>query len=394
MSATAANPSPFGARAGIVLSVIGTLLLLGLLIVSGFGTEIEQRTVRTPGPAAKGATGFQALHDLLAKLPDTQVTLTRTAPELDTEGLLIVTPDRQTRPKDLTELIAARGHLPTLIILPKWETERDGLSSTRERRTEGGVSSYRATRLVEQFRVVVSGESARVRRPQPFDGLPFAPVEAPQTMMGDPLVPIVRIGSNPVLARISETRTFVLADPDLANNYGMRDVRNARAMVALIEEMNDVTPGEIAFDLTLHYRPGDRNLLKLMFTPPFVAVTIALLAAALLAGWASVARFGPVRREARALPFGKAALLDNIAMLTRSAGKADQGGPRYAAMLAERLGRRLHAPPRLKDGPLAEWLDGVRPGYLERHNAVLNAQDEGDLIAAAQKLDDFTKEKA
>lgn len=50
MSATASNPAPFSARMGVILAIAGAVLLLGFLVVSGFGDEINRRVGRDPGP--------------------------------------------------------------------------------------------------------------------------------------------------------------------------------------------------------------------------------------------------------------------------------------------------------------------------------------------------------
>lgn len=387
--------APIGTRLGVALAVIGALLLIALLAMIGFGQEIEQRVTRTPGVAAKGATGFQALHDLLAALPGTRVTLARSDADLTGDTLLIVTPDSRTQAKHLAALIEARDFRPTLVILPKWRIERDGLSATRERR----IPSILVPGSFEpMLRAIVSADlnrgDARTRRPA-GGRYPLAPIEQPQTITGQGIEPWIAVrGQGAILAKVADRRTWILADPDLANNYGLRDPRTARAIVAAIAAMNDGQLDSVAFDLTLHYRAGDRNLVKLMLTPPFIAVTIALIAAAMLAGWSSVVRFGPPRREGRAIPLGKAALIDNIAALTRRAGRVTAGGTRFADARAERLGRRLHAPAGLRGPALTEWLAIRRPGFADAHSAVTDATDEADLLIAAQALDDLTRETA
>lgn len=387
------NPSPFTTRTALVLTGIGGLLLLALLVMAGFGQEIEARVTRTPGVSSKGATGFQALHDLLAGLPGTTVTLARDNDALAADHLVIATPDAQTKAADLTELVRQRDARPLLIILPKWQTERDGLSSTRERRIPDATNLApigAMLRGLTQAAITRAGQGAR--RPV-APGWPLAPIEAPQTLAIGGVEPWITVrGQGAILSKLPDQKVWILADPDLANNYGLRDPRNARAIIAAIKAMNDDQLDAVTFDLTLHYRGGERNLVKLMLTPPFVAVTIALLAAALLAGWASAARFGPPRREARAIPFGKAALIETIAALTHRAGRAAAGGPRFAAMRAERLGARLHAPRGLGGDALADWIDTRRPGFADRYRAVARAGDEPSLTGAAQALDDFTKE--
>lgn len=393
-----ANPAPFGTRAAIVLAVVGALLALGFLLLSGFGDELSRRVARVPGPAAKGATGFQALHDIVARTPGMRVEMLRQPEEYDRADLLVLTPDRTVSAHDLGEVIRLRDDAPTLIILPKWQTERDGLSTTRERRVETPDFERIAVgaMLKDVAETAYQFEQSPVRRPVSLNGLPaFAPVERPSTITGAQIEPLVHIrGQGAMLSRVRGSNTYILADPDLANNHAMRDARNAVAMVGVLRAIGNEVPGSVLFDLTLHYRPGDRNLVKLMFTPPFVAVTIALVAAALLAGWASVARFGPPRREPRAIPFGKAALLDTVAALTRAAGKAGAGGGRYADTVRETIARKLHAPTHLHGDALAAWIEAQRPGYGAHDARLRRAAREDEMVSAAQALHDWRREHA
>lgn len=397
-TAAAANPAPFTTRMGVMLAIAGAVLLLGFLIVSGFGDDINRRVGADPGPVSRSATGFQALHDLLAALPGTRVSLARDRDALADDALLIVTPDRSARAEHLAELLRERGDRPTLVILPKWQVERDGLSATRERRVRASDFARQATGAMlkdivpADYRASFDG----ARQPTSDAGLPdFAPIEQPSGLYGEMLEPLVDVANvGAVVARVGDRRLWIVADPDIASNHGLASAANARAIVALLSTMTGSRPGEYRFDLTLHYRPGDRNLVKLMFTPPFLAVTVALLAAALLAGWASVMRFGPVAREGRALAFGKAALVDTVATLTRAAGKAAAGGARRADAQAARIGQRLHAPAGLHGTPLAEWIDARHPGYLTLHRRLCAATTETELVAAAQALDDWRKEYA
>ena len=152
-----------------------------------------------------------------------------------------------------------------------------------------------------------------------------------------------------------------LADPDLINNHGLRNAETARAALALIDALNSTGARQVDFDLTMNglgARGAAPNLLQLAFEPPFLAMTLALFVAALLAGLHGAFRFGPARREERAIAFGKAALVENSAGLIRLAGarrgsaalmptsSAQRGGARRrrAALAPGRGARRLSRP--------------------------------------------------
>ncbi|TKD53129.1 hypothetical protein [Sphingomonas baiyangensis] len=398
MSATAENPAAFGARAGIALAIAGAALLIAFLLMAGFGDLVEQRLAPAPGPVAAGASGFQALHDIAARTPPLRARIARDRAALVSDALLVLTPTHTTRPIDIGEIVRLRDGRPTLIILPKWSVRRiEGVATREERQRMVDAARWQAGGLLEQvaeveFRVHEAG----AYRPTGEAWLPdFAPIEQPSTIVGEAIEPLADIaGKGAIVAQVKDSATWIIADPDIANNHAMRDARNALAMMVLLRRLSADAGGAVLFDLTLHYRPGERNLVRLLFTPPFVAVTVALLAAALLAGWANAARFGPVRREARALPFGKAALIDTIAALTRAAGKAGAGGPRAAMVATERVARRLRAPAHLKDAALIAWIDARRPGFAALRARLADATHETEMVAAARALHDWRQEHA
>jgi hypothetical protein len=148
------------------------------------------------------------------------------------------------------------------------------------------------------------------------------------------------------------------------------------------------------FDTMLPYGSGGRNLLQLAFEPPFAGVSIALLIAALLAGVATLVRFGPVRREQRAVPFGKAALIDNIVSLARRARRTREGGDAYADAIRDWAARRLALPRTLQGDALDAQLDAIptTTSYATVTEQVRDAKTETELLHAAQALDDWRKE--
>jgi len=58
----------------------------------------------------------------------------------------------------------------------------------------------------------------------------------------------------------------------------------------------EITSMSVDFDVSLHGIEANRNIIKLMVTPPFLAATLCLLAAGGLVMWQGFNRFGdPVR---------------------------------------------------------------------------------------------------
>jgi hypothetical protein len=137
-------------------------------------------------------------------------------------------------------------------------------------------------------------------------------------------------------------------EPDLLDNYGMADAANARLAEALIRAIDDQPGRSINFDLTLNGHVRSKNLLTLAFTPPFLAATLCLLIAAIAAGWRAFLRFGPPIRGARAIAFGKRALVANTAGLIRRTRRGHLVAAPYANAARERIARML-ALPRMAD---------------------------------------------
>lgn len=402
--------SPFAVRTVVILVIGGALLLLSSILMSGFGDEIARATGEAPAADRKDGAGYHAFQRLVAAVqpPDTDVTAPTAA-----ASILILTPTEATRPEDVKAIVnkrialasamtggddggAQEGGPPlryaTLIILPKWQVEKLPLQGGRVRRT-GEADMAKLARLVpapiewhREYRSnvgIVSGDD--------YPGLrSFAlPDRQLNAVMGDTIAPLIgaRDGAA-VLGQIGSSDTFVLVDSDLVNNRALADERNAKAALAMLRAIDPEHDGRALFDRSLHFSRGDRNLVKLLFLPPFLGVTLALIAAAVLAGIAAAGRFGPPMAEKRAVAAGKRALIDNIVALTRLAGRTPLAGPRHADMMLELLTRRLLS----GEAPSAERLDRVHPGYSELDRRLRDARTEGEALAAARDLHEWKKE--
>jgi hypothetical protein len=132
-----------------------------------------------------------------------------------------------------------------------------------------------------------------------------------------------------------------------------------------------------------------------MFDPPFLAVTLALVAALLLAGMQAISRFGPPRRPERAIAFGKAALIDNAAALVRQARREAGLGGRYADMIRDKAVTVFAVPPRLRDDAVTDYLDKLdgRSSFSALASAAAGARNREELLAAAQALHRWQGEK-
>jgi hypothetical protein len=216
-----------------------------------------------------------------------------------------------------------------------------------------------------------------------------------QTISGAKLTPLITDASGRiVLAQVGSRPLYVLADPDIMNNHGMGDERQARAALALLDFLNSTGATSVLFDVTTNGLGRSRSPLKLAFDPPFLAVTLTIFAAMLLAGIQAVVRFGAPRRTERAIAFGKAALVDNSAALIRKAGREADLGPRYVEVVRERAAALFRLPPTLSSKVLDERLETLNPrrSFTGLAAAASQVRSRAELLGVAQSLHQWVEE--
>lgn len=324
-----------------------------------------------------------------------KTTLGRDARGLPAGGLLVLTPDPGTSPAKVTALIEARvaqrGASPVLIVLPKWATAP--LDLHRGWVEQAGLipGPVAATPVASRFRVGVKASNDRaccvttpdrsIRFPTPHR-LRVLDDAKPTTILAAP-------DGSEVMGWSQSDDVYVLADPDLLDNIGMRDPATARAALALLAKLGGDDPGGIVFDVTLNGYEHTHNIAKLAFETPFLALTLCLLAAAALAGLQTAFRFGAPRATPRAIAFGKRALVDNAAELIRSAKREPAMAVRYGPLMLDAAAAARGAPSGLTPSALAAWLDRRATGsepYEALAEAAATAKTREEGLAAAQAL--------
>lgn len=432
-----------------LLLAIGLLAFAGMLVLGAFAPDLQSGRNGGAHALSNGATGFAALVEL-AQAGGRNVRIVRDPRQFDTESLLVITPERAsteiseaTRREAKPTLVILpkwqtvadrkhRGWVKAQGLLPEFEPEgvfAPGVQlKIARRRTAGkllngadlspGVKLYEPrvaqviTGLAPQapvqpprFRPVQAraaapdhdAENDADNRTEPDRADPGAPtvpgVPAPATAPARPtpprLTPLLSDAQGGILlAQIGDGPLYVLADPDLLNNQGMKSLDQARAALALLDSLNSTPPDTIVFDVSLNGFGHSKSPLRLMFEPPFLAVTLTILAALVLAGIQAFARFGPPAPRGRAIAFGKTVLVDNSAALVRKARREAAMGPRYVAVIRERAARVFGAPARLRDAALDDYLDafsGPRR-FTECAAAVEAARNAEELREAARAL--------
>lgn len=387
----------FRARTVVLILVIGILGFVGMLVLGAYAPDLRPSQNGGTHALSKGATGFSGIVQL-ARATGRNPRIIRDEHQLSTSDLIILSPD--TGATDISIGLNARSTSPTLFIFPKWETVSDRDHPGWVRYVALKPASDPERTLYPAYKLSVARHPSGGKQLITTGGLPSAiTFNAPrpvQTIAGPGVHPLVIDDQGrAVVARLGDDPLYVVADPDLMSNRGMTDAHNAASALALLDWMNRPGATTINFDVTLNGLGQARNPLKLAFDPPFLAMTLAIVAAVLLAGWQAVVRFGSPRPRERAIAFGKAALIDNTAALIRKAGRQATLGGRYVDVIRDRAMLVFGIPPRLRDAALDAYLDRLegRARFTELAEAAQTARDRHAALSAAQALHVWLWEK-
>jgi hypothetical protein len=389
--------SVFNARTMLLITAIGALAFIAMLVLGAYAPDL--RSGRNGGSHAlsNGATGFSGIVKL-AQETGRNPLIVRSDPDLQSEDLTVISPEHGWT--DLSEVLGRRGARATLLVLPKWDAapdkQRPGwvrvsglLPAADPARTLYPATPFTIAREKthgEPLRTLAAGAPAELQ---------FLAPSVLQTVGSKDIEPlIVNARGATVLGKLKRSQLYVLADPDLLNNHGMGDERQARAALALLDFLNSTGATAIRFDVTTNGLGRSRSPLKLAFDAPFLAVTLTIFAAMLLAGWQALVRFGPVRRPERAIAFGKAALVDNSAALIRKAGREAHLGGRYVDVIRERAVALFRLPPSLDSQTLESRLEALNPrrSFAATAQAAEQARNREELLGAAQSLNHWLEE--
>jgi len=310
----------------------------------------------------------------------------------------VVTPDSGST--DLGKILDARGPRATLIVLPKWMTQPDAAKPGWVRVQDLVYPANPEAVLSPQVAIKVArskghGEPLRNVGLAQGASMKFLAPAIVQSIAGKDLEPlIVTAEGRIVLAQVRGHQVYLLSEPDLLNNHGMGDERQARAALELLDFLNSTGATSILFDVTANGLGRSRSPLKLAFDPPFLAVTLTIFAAMLLAAWQALARFGPVRRRERAIAFGKTALVYNSAALIRKAGREASLGTRYADLVRDRAISLFRLPAAADPATLNARLEALNPdrSFDATSARAREAHNRGELLGAAQSLNRWLEE--
>ena len=393
--ASAADKPVFSPAAAIGMVLVGVFAFCALVVLISYAPDLRSGDNGEPHALSRSAIGYAGLVELI-KLEGDPVVISHTHLTKDhTEGLLIATPPEEAEKKTI-EALAFGG--PLLVVLPKWAGAPDpfhkgwvaqaALIDPEESKTalfaKDSISRRKGVAPVHLRSVAAPFEADASLTTGPVDGL--------QTFHATGWIPIlVDDAGDAVLSRDASSEIYILSDPDLVNTHALKDAQTAGVASAIVEILK-AGDGPVIFDVSLNGLARERSVLRLLFDPPFLAVTLCLFAAAALAGFQAACRFGAVRRVGRVFALGKEALADNTAALIRLAGREHRMGGRYAGLTRGVAAKAVGAPRELSGDALTTFLDrlgrqrGLTDTLAEMSATAASAPDRDRLTSVAQRL--------
>jgi hypothetical protein len=397
------NANPFNTKTILWVIAAGLLAFGGFLFLSAYAPKWDRGSDGGTHVLSKSAVGFSGLKQL-AELTKRKTDIGADKDSWTRDGFVLVTIGANTDPKVLEELVNTRRSIEestTLYVLPKWNVMQ--LPGKRGFVQSAGMNDPAMFKAIMDKIAPVQladGKRSGDGRIRGVEDQEMSGVDVAQSsyvrFLTKGLSPVLEDSAGrTILGRFDDDDypgyTYVLADPDLLSNKGLKTEAGAKAALEIVDALRFNDEDSVAFDTVLAGFEDSRNLLQLMFEPPFLAFTLALIVAALLVGLHALGRFGPPAIEGRAIPFGKRALADNIAMLIKRAGREDRLGDRYVAVVRDATGAALGAG-HLAAEPLEKWLAGLPGGFDTLAYATRNAPDAASMQTAAAALFQWKKD--
>ncbi len=415
---TGQQSNPFDPRIVFAAVAIGFLGFVTLLYFVAIGDTGSSPSDGQAHAASNGLNGYSALVDLL-EAEGHDVKVSRTASDLETFNLLIVTPTTFTDAEAFGEFLEERKDQgPTIVILPKWQAGGfpailpdeidDQVKDDWVQLVGAWVPSWTRD-LPAPYTFEVEEKQLGKNQKGGFSGLGFD-----GTLPTNTLAHALEKDTHDVLVTDRAGRTLAFAEwgeegsdlyengsdlifvtePDLMNNYGMASKERAGLALALIKRNLYQEGSDIIFDVTLNGLSGSTNLLTLAFRPPFLAATLCLIAAMIVVGWRAFRRFGPPLGAAPAIAFGKTRLVKNGGALIVRARRHKMMGEPYIDLIAQRLRTHLglsgHDEEALDEAIARRLPDS--DSFSARANALRDAINLSDTVRAARALGELEKE--
>jgi hypothetical protein len=381
--------SPFSRTALWVIVPIAIVSLVVAIALSLFGDDLTSHPSAGADAYSRSAIGHRGLVEMLRAL-DRPVEVSRADSAAKAkDGVLVlfepsVPTDGGVAAGRLRAMIASAPR--SLVVLPKWS----GLADT----DDPWVAKV-LPKLPLDIRGVLDALGVRADvqglhgRTSHWDAGDFADtppeLDDPQTMAGPDLEPMISAGDDDegraLLAKttVDGHEVWILSDPDILDNAGLRRGANARLAVAILDGARK--GGPIIFDESTHGYAETPSLWHALIRFPLVLSTAQFAVCAILIAWAAMVRFGPRRAAPPPIAPGKDFLIRNTAALLRHGGHHGHALRRYLATTTLEVRAALHAP-ELEPAAATAWLERVR---LARGGAISLDEIEAEIAALPRR---------
>jgi hypothetical protein len=408
MSATKPHQNGFSPRTMIALVLVGIVCFTGIGLISSFEPELKSGNDGNAHALSNASIGYSGLARVIGDAGQATVMSRRELDDAQERSTLVLAPTLQTQEDQIED---ARLYGPTIVLLPKWFTQRDPEKRGWSQLVSDIPAKDVLELLPEDWLEGVSTDIDEAKEPQRVtlryksfvknemvDFGTTRQIDALRTISGTKWISVVA-GPNggAVIAKHRTENVYVVADPDIFNNAGMSNFANAKLAAhffADIAENNE----PIVFDLTLNGFQRQPNLGRVALEPPILGATLCLFLATVLIALQAAARFLPPNPIRRAVALGKRALADNTAGLIRMGRREHRMAVPYANLLKRQVSKAIAAPANLDPVALTATLDKVSElskshlrfsGLIEKAGAATTADD---LVAVAKDLHRWKQE--
>ncbi|MBP9207585.1 MAG: hypothetical protein KBG28_26710 [Kofleriaceae bacterium] len=351
------TPALFARRSTVyVIVAVAALSLLVAAALTVFGDELAGGGEPAVGPDtySRSAIGYRGLVALLEQLGVPTVRSRREDGSQHAGLLIIAEPslgDEAARER-LRRLVT--GSPRTLIILPKWYGSAEPGEAWVDQ-----VGLIPAAEIEPLFEALDVDESVVLDRS-------ILPVATPVTLRQPQLLAYAEevvetvdaVGEGTLLAEVFDPpgggELWILSDPDVANNHGLRHPGNARYVALLIDRLR--AGGPVMFDETVHGYGHNPGLVRTLLRFPLALATVQVGLCALLAAWAAMVWFGPRRSTPPPIAPGKDFLIANTAALLLYGGHHRAAVRRYLGHAVAVVRAAVHGP-QLAPAEVTRWLD-------------------------------------
>ncbi len=393
-----------------LMIVLGVFSFSAYFVLSGFSDKFKTGNNGAAHVLSKSAIGYAGLlHLLKQNAHDVQISRSAHVQNNNADAVRILTLGQQRHAVSLDEITL---DTPTLIILPKWNTTPDqkhkGWVQKRNTPFPDTLPEKRIQNDLQKLLDSVSATEINFERtdavnkkvaisPSVFlettEVISFYNFPKLQIISGDDLYSLVVSDKGTILAQIADTDIFILSDPDFLNTQGIakQDIAEFALDVMRALETQTISDGFV-FDLSLHGFSPSQNFIKLALTPPFLALSLCLLAVLILTAWQAIARFGAPAMLMRDISLGKLSLINNASNFIMRAGRAHKMAPEYTTLTKKFLALQLKLPAGISDAEVSKRLDiYARHAGMDMNWSTLEAQvktssQEDNFMQSARKL--------